>query len=137
MRPRHLLLAGILAAASGCDPQSSGDVAGDPDTTVTPAIDATAPGNLVVTLSEWQVGLSRDTIPAGEVSMQIMNRGAEAHRLEVEGGGLEWVSDSLAPNAETLARVHLASGTYAVYCPIESTHGVHRQLGMIDTLVVR
>jgi hypothetical protein len=137
MRTRFLWGAALLAVALGCEPQSSGEVAGDPDTAVTPAIDATAPGNLVATLAEWDVGLSADTVEAGEVAIQIMNRGNEYHRLEIEGGGMEWVSDSLQSNAETLGRVQLTPGTYVVYCPIESAHGVHRDLGMVDTLVVR
>jgi plastocyanin len=137
MRTRFLWGAAVLAGALGCEPKSSGDVASDPDTAVTPALDATAPGNLVATLSEWDIGLSADTVEAGDLAIQIMNRGNEYHRLEVEGGGLEWVSDSLQSNGETLGRVQLTPGTYVVYCPIESVHGVHRELGMVDTLVVR
>ncbi|HSJ64124.1 MAG TPA: hypothetical protein VK922_09575 [Gemmatimonadaceae bacterium] len=137
MRRLPLFAAALLAAVVGCEPQSSGDVAGDPDTTITPAVDATASGNLVATLSEWQVVLSSDTIDAGDLAIQIMNRGNEYHQLEIEGRGMEWVSDSLRSNGETLARVRLEPGTYEVYCPIVSAHGVHRDLGMLDTLVVR
>jgi len=137
MRTRSLLLCSLLIAAVACEPESSGDVAGDPDTTLTPAIDATRTGNLVVTLAEWQVGLSADTVQAGQIDIQIMNRGIEYHRLEIEGNGMEWMSDSLRSNDETLAQVQLTPGTYELYCPIVGSHGVHRELGMIDTLVVR
>lgn len=104
---------------------------------MTPAIDATRPGNIVATLTEWEIALSQDTVSAGEITVQIMNRGNEYHRFEVEGQGMEWVSDSLSSNAETLARLQLAPGTYVVYCPIEGPRGAHRELGMVDTLVVR
>jgi plastocyanin len=137
MRTRSLLIVVLLSAAAACEPRSSGDVAGDPDTTITPALAATEPGNLVVTLAEWQVGLSSDTVPAGQLAIQIMNRGSEYHRLEIEGNGMEWVSDSLRSNAETLMQVQLQPGVYTLYCPIVGSHGVHRELGMIDTLVVR
>lgn len=137
MRTRSLLLFSLLVTAVACEPESSGDVAGDPDTTLTPAIDATRTGNLVVTLAEWQVGLSADTVQAGQIDIQIMNRGSEYHQLEIEGNGMEWVSDSLRSNDETLAQVQLAPGTYELYCPMVGSHGVHRELGMVDTLVVR
>ena len=137
MRTVHLLFGAALAAVLGCEPQSSGDVAGDPDTAVTPAIDATAPGNLVVTLSEWDLALSSDTIGAGDLAVQIMNRGQGIHRLEVGGPAIQWVSDSLTSNAETLAQLQLVPGTYELYCPIVTEQGSHRELGMIDTLVVR
>lgn len=137
MRTRSLLLCSLLVTAVACEPESSGDVAGDPDTALTPAIDATQTGNLVVTLAEWQVGLSADTVQAGQIDIQIMNRGNEYHRLEIEGNGMEWVSDSLRSNGETLAQVQLTPGTYELYCPIVGSHGVHRELGMVDTLVVR
>jgi plastocyanin len=137
MRTRSLFLCSLLVAVVACEPESSGDVAGDPDTALTPAIDATQTGNLVVTLAEWQVGLSADTVQAGQIDIQIMNRGNEYHRLQIEGNDMEWVSDSLRSNDETLAQVQLTAGTYVLYCPIVGSRGVHRELGMVDTLVVR
>jgi len=137
MRMHVLPLAIALLMSAGCEPQSSGDVADESDTTVTPAIDATSTGNIVATLTEWEVALSSDTVPEGQVTLQIMNRGTEYHRLEVEGNGMEWVSDSLQGNGEMPAQLQLSPGTYEVYCPIVGSHGVHKELGMVDTLVVR
>ena len=131
-----MLLAAATVAISACEPQSSGETL-TTDTAATPAVNVATPGNLVATLSEWELALSADTIPAGDIAIQIMNRGKELHRLEIEGAGGEWVSDSLTSNGETMMRVRLEPGTYEVYCPVESTHGVHKALGMVDTLVVR
>ena len=83
------------------------------------------------------MALSQGTVDAGQITFQIMNRGTEYHRFEIEGGGSEWVSDSLQGNGERPMQVQLAPGTYEVYCPIVGSHGVYRELGMLDTLVVR
>ena len=136
MRISRMLLAAATVAIAACEPQSSGETL-TTDTAATPAINAAAPGNVVATLGEWEVVLTGDTIPAGEIAFQVMNRGNEMHRFEIEGGGQEWVSDSLMSNGETMMRVRLEPGTYEVYCPVESAHGVHKALGMVDTLVVR
>ncbi len=128
----------IIALVAACEPRPSGSFADEGDTTrPPPAVDATAPGALVATLAEWEVALSADTVPAGQVTLQIMNRGEEYHRLEIEGAGTEWVSDSLESNRELAAQVQLQPGVYEVYCPIVGSHGVHKELGMVDTLVVR
>ena len=137
MRTISLPLA-IPLLLSACEPRPSGSFADEGDTTVPPpAIDATATGNIVATLAEWSLSLSQDTVRAGQINLQIMNRGQAYHRVEIEGNGVEWVSDSLQANGELAAQVQLAAGTYEVYCPIESAHGVHKELGMVDTLVVQ
>jgi plastocyanin len=137
MRTPAMPIALMLLATLGCEPRSSGEVADQSDTTATPAIDATSTGNVVATLTEWEIALSTDTVPAGHVTFQIMNRGTEYHRFEIEGAGIEWVSDSLQGNGELSAQVQLSPGTYEVYCPILGSHGVHKELGMVDTLTVR
>lgn len=135
MRILPLFAALVLVA---CEPRPSGSFADENDTTSPPpAVDATAPGAIVATLTEWEVALSQDTVAAGQVAFQIMNRGSEIHRLEIEGANMEWVSDSLANNSEVPAQVQLRPGVYEVYCPIVGSHGVHKELGMVDTLVVR
>lgn len=136
MRISIVLLAAATVATAACEPQSSGETL-TTDTAETPAINAAVSGNVVATLGEWEVVLTIDTVPAGEIAFQVMNRGNELHRFEIEGAGGEWVSDSLTSNGETLMRVRLEAGTYEVYCPVESAHGVHKALGMVDTLVVR
>lgn len=135
MRILSLLLWTTIVA---CEPRPSGSFADRSDTTTPPpAVDATASQSLVATMTEWEISLSSDTVPAGQLNLQIMNRGKERHRLEIEGAGMEWVSDSLEANGEIGAQVPLQPGVYEVYCPIVGQHGVHKELGMVDTLVVR
>lgn len=126
-------LALLLAACEGNDPDDL-TVA---DTGDAPAISTAPAGQLVATLAEWQLALSTDTVPAGNVTIQVMNRGLEYHRFELEGAGGEWVTDSLGANGETLMQMSLQPGTYVAYCPIVGPKGAHRELGMVDTLVVR
>ena len=77
------------------------------------------------------------TARAGKVTIVMDNPSDLPHAVGIEGNGVEWVSDSLQANGELAAQVQLAAGTYEVYCPIESAHGVHKELGMVDTLVVQ
>ena len=90
-----------------------------------------------VVLAEWKVGLDRDTVPAGRVTLRATNSGEYEHALEVEGGGEEWETERVRAGQEATLQVDLGPGTYEVYCPIEDAHGNHERLGMRTTLVVR
>lgn len=88
-------------------------------------------------LSEWRVDLSRDTIPAGVVTIMAVNRGRYRHALEVEGGGRALETAEIAPGGSAALTANLAPGRYDLYCPVRDEHGEHRALGMRTTLVVR
>ena len=61
-----------------------------------------------------------------------MNDGSVDHALEVEGGGVEEETDTIAPGESGELTVELAAGTYELYCPI----GNHREQGVEGSVEV-
>ena len=68
----------------------------------------------------------------GSVTFDITNDGQTVHNLEIEGSGVEEVSDDIEPGESTQLTVDLGAGEYEMYCAI----GNHRDLGMDGTVNV-
>jgi hypothetical protein len=138
----RLLIAGIVALlACGGDVESTADSAPPADTPASaPAGQPTAAVSdasiLDVTLAEWSVQLSRDSVPAGLVSLRVRNAGTMPHRLEVEGNGEEVETDDLAAGTEITMTMNLPAGTYELYCPIDAAGIDHDARGMRTRLRV-
>lgn len=97
---------------------------------------ATQPGAVAVRLTEWNVVMSSDTVPAGPTTFEVTNTGTRQHALEVEGQGIEEETETLAPGATATLTVDLQPGRYVVYCPVEDQVN-HQNEGMTTTLYVR
>ena len=133
----RLMIAVLVLVAAGCP---AADQTGDTTAIDTQPGASAQPADTAVvqaTLTEWSITLAEDTLSSGPVTFRVANRGTVRHAFEVEGGGEEWVIDSIAPGAEATVSAQLAPGTYEVYCPIEDDRGNHQTLGMRTTLVVR
>lgn len=87
-----------------------------------------------VTLSEWKVRLSRDTVTAGQVTFEIANNGQIAHAVQVVGNGVDKATRQLGAKEVATLTVTLKPGTYEVICPLAEDS--HKQAGMHRTLVV-
>lgn len=92
------------------------------------------PPTVSVRLSEWKVELSRDVVPAGEVTITVANSGSIPHALEVEGPGVERETAQIQPGATVTLTLTLKAGSYEVYCPVGSDS--HKKLGMETHLTV-
>jgi uncharacterized cupredoxin-like copper-binding protein len=96
-----------------------------------------------VTLTEWKVKLSPDTVPSGHVTFRIVNRGREEHAIELEpvegGDDLDREGYEIAPGETQTLAYDLPPGTWSVDCPLASpsANGGHTQRGMTTILVVR
>ena len=108
-------------------PESAEGIALPPDDGDLSAVD--------VTLAEWSVTLSRESVAAGALAFNIRNTGSVVHRFEVEGNGEEWVSEDIPPGDEVTMSLNLEPGVYEVYCPIANGTN-HRAQGMTTTLRV-
>jgi plastocyanin len=95
---------------------------------------APAADTISATLSEWAITASRATVATGPVVIRVTNSGTMAHRLEVEGKGLEKRTDPIAPGEHVDLTVKLVSGEYELYCPLSS--GAHKKMGMKTTIKV-
>jgi plastocyanin len=90
---------------------------------------------VAVRLVEWAVEISADTVPAGEITFQVMNSGTLNHAFEVEGQGVEEETPIVQPGGTATLTVTLEPGTYQLYCPVQAEYN-HEQQGMTNTLVV-
>jgi plastocyanin len=89
---------------------------------------------VTVTLSEFKLVLSRDTVKAGPVTFNVKNTGAMTHGLYVRGPGVAKGSPDVASRQELSLTVTLKPGTYEVYCPMSDNS--HKLAGMTHNLVV-
>lgn len=89
---------------------------------------------VTVTLSEWKISMSRDTVKAGAVSFLIKNSGAIVHGFYVLGENVDKGSPSIAAGQEASLNVTLKAGTYEVFCPMSENS--HKTAGMTHQLVV-
>jgi plastocyanin len=113
----------------------------DDDETTSPAATETAEettasggggGTVDISETEFKLDPSDPTVSAGTVTFNISNDGEFVHNLEVEGNGVEEVSDDFQPGQSGKLTVDLEPGTYELYCAI----GDHAEQGMEGTLTV-
>src|SRR5471030_266691 len=89
---------------------------------------------VAVTLSEWKVDLSRDTVKAGAVTFKLKNAGSMNHAFFVRGDKFAKGSKEVATGQEAPLTITLTPGTYEVYCPLADLS--HKMAGMSKKLVV-
>ena len=119
---RLVLLVLVLLGAAACG--SEEDEGGDSGAVQT------------VEVSETEFRLEPATFTLdepGTYTFRAVNDGSVDHALEVEGGGIEEETDTIAPRDSAELTVELAAGTYELYCPI----GNHREQGMEGSIEVR
>jgi plastocyanin len=117
-RTRTLLLA--LLALAGCGSQ--------------PAIVRQRASNLTVTLDEYYMRPQRITIPAGTVTVHVINHGRLGHTFRLRSPKHDVMKlTTIKPGATAHRTFRLAPGTYTMYCALAN----HEELGMSGTLVVR
>jgi plastocyanin len=99
------------------------------------ALSSVAEGQAVnVTVSEWKVALSRDTVRAGSVTFRVKNAGSMTHGFYVRGEGVDKGSRDIEARQEGSLTVTLKPGTYEVFCPMADLS--HKAAGMSRKLVV-
>ena len=119
---RLFLLVFALVALAGCGSDDGND-------------SATSAGGDQLEITETEFALNPDNATidaAGEVTIHVVNNGAETHALEVEGNDVEEETDEIAPGESADLTVDLADGEYEIYCPIDD----HKSMGMEGALVV-
>lgn len=130
---RPLAAAGLAcAAAAAAVAPASGMAAG--------AGTAGSPARLLVTATEFRLGLSRATVTAGPAIVQLANRGQDGHdlvlrRLDARGresGPRRALPETAAGGLATRA-LTLPPGRYVLFCSLPG----HRALGMHARLRVR
>jgi plastocyanin len=72
------------------------------------------------------------TAAAGEVTIELVNDSGMQHNVEVEGNGVEEVSETITEGSTELT-LDLEPGEYEFYCAVPG----HREGGMEGTLTVQ
>jgi uncharacterized cupredoxin-like copper-binding protein len=131
------VLVALLAGCGSSSSSSSSSVASPAPATSSPSAPASsgsAGGAVKLTETEFKITPANATASkAGKITITVKNSGKITHALAVQTpSGLVHTGD-IAPGASATLTVNATkSGKYTFFCPI----GMHRQLGMVGTLVV-
>ena len=130
-----LALAVGAAACGGDDDDGGGGEPAAEDTTTQEGGGGGGGGHITLT-ADPDGNLSFDqtelTAPAGEVTIELVNDSGIPHNVEVEGNGVEEVSDTISEGSTELT-VTLEAGEYEFYCAVPG----HKEAGMEGTLTVQ
>lgn len=128
----------LALAACGDDDSDSDTTAATTTTEETTTEETTGGGGggggetVDITETEFAIDPSEVTTKAGEVTFDITNDGATVHNLEIEGNGVEELSDDINGGESTQLTVDLQPGSYEMYCAIPG----HREQGMEGEVTV-
>jgi uncharacterized cupredoxin-like copper-binding protein len=89
-----------------------------------------------VIAKEFSFTLSRPEVPAGEVIVELLNRGEDAHNLhllEPAEGSEAGALPNTEPGALRDLKLKLHAGSYTLFCALPG----HEAKGMKATLIVR
>ena len=95
---------------------------------------ALAVSHVQVTAMDFEYRLSRQTVPAGRIAIQLVNFGEDEHDLALRrvGGTRTYRLRGVIPGERSRIVLTLAPGTYRLWCAV----GNHRVRGMHATLRV-
>jgi plastocyanin len=90
--------------------------------------------SLTATEADFSISLDKDTLPAGDYTITVVNNGRASHDLVVEEGGndVAGTDGNIAPGESATFSVSLDPGQYVFYCSV----GNHRAMGMELTVQV-
>jgi plastocyanin len=135
------LLFAVLALAIGvaaCGGDDDDDAAEQPtaeDTTTHEDTTGGGGGGHITLTADPDGNISFDqtelTAPAGSVTIELVNESTVPHNVEIEGNGVEEVSETITEGTTELT-VDLEAGEYTFYCAVPG----HREGGMEGTLTV-
>jgi plastocyanin len=132
-----LTLALGLAACGGDDDDSAAEEPATEETTTeeTTTQEDTGGGGTITLTADPSGAIAFDqtelTAPAGEVTIELVNDSGIPHNVEVEGNGVEEVSETITEGSTDLT-LTLEPGEYEFYCAVPG----HREGGMEGTLTV-
>ena len=94
-----------------------------------------APARLGVSATEFHLVLSRGSVRAGRVIVQLQNKGEDVHDLRLRriGGTRTYRIPGTKPGRRTTLEISLLPGRYRLWCSVSD----HRALGMQAILRVR
>jgi plastocyanin len=129
-----LTVLALVVAVAACGGDDDDDEAQEPAAT-TEDTGGGGGGETIMLVADPGGDLSFDqtelTAAAGEVTIELMNESGIPHNVEVEGNGVEEVSETITEGSTSLT-LTLDPGEYEFYCAVPG----HREGGMEGTLTV-
>jgi plastocyanin len=130
-----LVLALGVAACGGDDDGGAAEEPAPEETTTAEEAGGGGGGGMITLTADPNGELAFDqtelTAPAGEVTIELVNESGIPHNVEVEGNGVEEVSETITEGSTELT-LTLEPGEYEFYCAVPG----HREGGMEGTLTV-
>jgi plastocyanin len=128
----------LVVAVAACGGDDDDEAADEPTAEETTTEDTGGGGGNTATImltADPNGDLSFDTTEltatAGEVTVELMNDSGIPHNVEIEGNGVEEVSETITEGSTSLT-LDLEAGEYTFYCAVPG----HREGGMEGTLTV-
>jgi plastocyanin len=129
-----------VAALTACGGGSSSSGSGNAAATTTSEAPASTGAShspaqtLTATEADFSISLDKNTLPAGDYAITVVNNGRANHDLVVEqnGNDVARTDGKIAPGKSGTVTVTLEPGTYVFYCSV----GNHRAMGMELTVQV-
>jgi hypothetical protein len=102
---------------------------------LSPHAASSTPGRLGVSASEFHLTLSRASVKAGRLIVQLQNAGEDVHDLRLRriGGKRTYSLPITSPGGRSTFSIRLLPGRYRLWCSLAN----HAQLGMRAVLRVR
>lgn len=123
----------LVLAACGSDDSTSTSASETSSTESSTTVSSGGGATVDISETEFKLDPSDPTVKAGAVTFDVSNDGQTTHNLEVEGNGVEEVTDDIDAGGTAQLAVDLEPGTYEIYCAIDS----HRDQGMEGELTVQ
>lgn len=89
-----------------------------------------------VRIHEYEIGLTRDTVPAGRLRFHVLNAGTTSHMFIVRNSDVYEATPHLVPGDSTVLEAELEPGEYNVLCAVRDEFD-HISEGERRSLVVR
>ncbi len=127
-----VLLVAAAALAAACSsgsksPTSSGATTPPSSSAPEPSGSQGPASRVTATLTEFRIALSQTTFTPGTYTFVAVNSGRDVHSLEIDGPGVDnQKTANLQPGQTANLTVTFQSGSYDVFCPVDS----HKELGM-------
>ena len=89
-----------------------------------------------VRIHEYEIGLTRDTVPAGRLRFHVLNAGTTIHMFIIRNADFYEATAHLVPGDSTILETELEPGEYNVLCAVRDEFD-HISEGERRNLVVR
>ena len=125
----------ILVGVVGCGAGGGGSAGGGAEDGKAPSDAKEAEGKTIrVKETEFRLKPAEITLEKpGTYVFKAVNSGETVHALEIEGQGIEEVTEEIQSGQSAELKVKLEAGTYELYCPVDG----YKEEGMEGKVIVK